>query len=802
MAAGLQTRKPQKFSDEIDIGSFIREIRIHRKYFLIAALLFLTLAFVYIRFTSPVYRAVSSVLIQDNSKPSAKDLDDILSGNLFGEQENIATQMGVLTSRAVMQEVVNQLGLQVNYFNTSSLLSQPIYRQSPFTVTFDSLHTSFFNIPFDVNIINDREFKISTECDDDFVKNYEFSSQARFDELIQTPYFKIRLSLNKEIMFNPEEPDFRFVINSPSKSISLLLENLKVQTLNKDASIVVMTYDDNVKQRALDILNTIGKAYIDLDVKDKAAVASLTLKFVDDQLENTTRQLDEIERELQNFKEKNKTVDLSTESKAMLDKISAIESDRLKSQIESASLENLLDYVMSNKDMSQLAPSSLGLPDPLLVQLIQTYQQLQAKRKSLSYGIKENAPTLRIIDQQIEDTRNSLIENIRNIQKNSNAAAKTLSGQIAGYESYLNKIPVTERELLAIKRKVEVNQGIYVYLLQKKAETSIAKATVVSDNKVLDEASLMDDPIAPNSKLIFALAVCFALITPVILIFIRNIFKATVSNREEISRLTDIPVIGVIGHLKNSDNLAVIHKPRAAIAEAFRSIRTNMQFLGLREQKRIILITSSVGGEGKSFVTINLASVLALQNHKVVMVGLDLRKPKLFQDFNLNNETGVSKFLIGQASMDEIIRNTTVPNLDLISSGPIPPNPAELISKSQMGDFFDELLKRYDYVIVDTPPIGIVSDALLLMNHSHINVYIIRENFSKHEFIRSLDEMYQEGKLKNISIILNDSDFRKSYGYGYGHNYGYMNGGAGYYGEESEKHSLLNRLFKKEKSGA
>ncbi|MFI5219805.1 MAG: GumC family protein, partial [Bacteroidia bacterium] len=663
----------------------------------------------------------------------------------------------------------------------------------------NNMNNAFNNIEFSVKLLDGNHFNLSVECDDDAVKDYSYSAKHSFGEMISTEYFNLTLTKNPNANAENTSVDFEFIINSVNKQVTSIQENLQIETMNKDATIVVMTYDDNVPERAVDILNAIGRAYINLDIKDKAAVASLTIKFVDEQLKTTSQQLSEIEQELQDFKEQHKTVDLSTESKALLDKINSVETDRIKSDIELQSLDNLLSYVTSNKDLTQMAPSSLGIPDPLLIELIQNFQMLQAKRKSLSYGIKNNAPSIRIIDQQIEDTRASLIENIKSIQQNINSTNKTLNSEIAGYESFIRKIPETERELLSVQRKVEVNQNIYVYLLQKKAETSIAKATVISDNKVLDEASLFDEPVAPNKKLLLAIALLLSVIIPVLFIIFNNLLKTTVSNREEITRLTDVPVIGVIGHLKKSDNLVVSHKPKSAISEAFRSVRTNLQFFGAREQKKIILITSSVGGEGKSFVSINLASVLAMQNFKVVIVGLDLRKPKLFQDFNLNNESGMSNFLIGQTSLDSIIRKTHVENLDLISSGPVPPNPAELISKKEMSEFFEELSKRYDYIIVDTPPLGIVSDAMQLMVYSHINVYIIRENFSKHDFIKSLNELYEEGKLKNICVILNDSGFSKRYGYSYGHNYGYMNGGSGYYDEE-HRESFFKKVFRRSKS--
>jgi len=796
----LEQKNNQLHADEVDLSSLFKELRIHWKYFMIAFLVFMISAVLYIKFSLPVYRATSSVLIQDNSKSPAKNIDDILSGNLFGDQENVATEMGVLGSRTVLQECISELELQVSYFNASSFPHQPLYKNQPFSVIFDTLHSSFHNIPFEISVIDENYFNLGVECDDDFVKGYSYSARHKFGEPVITPYFKISLSGNSQTGNNSAGKDFEFIINSQNKMVAGMLENLKIETMNKDATIVLLTYDDNVPQRALDILNSIGRAYINLDIKDKAAVASLTLKFVDEQLDTTSKQLSNIEEELQSFKENHKTVDLSIESKSILDKLNVIESDRIKSDIELKSLDNLLEYVTKNKDLTALAPSSLGIPDPLLVELIQNYQHLQAKRKSISYGIKSSAPTIKIIDQQIADTKASLIENIKSIQQNIGVTNKTLNTEIAGFESMIQRVPETERELLSIQRKVEVNQNIYVYLLEKKAETSIAKATVVSDNKVLDEASLLDEPVAPNNKLVGLVAVMLSVIVPLLIVVFQKLLKTTISNREEITRLTDVPVIGIIGHLASPDNLVVSHKPKSAIAEAFRSVRTNLQFFSSREQKKIILITSSVGSEGKSFVSLNLASVIALQNFKVLVIGLDMRKPKLYQEFNLPNKTGVSSYLIGQASLDEIISKTPVENLDFISAGPVPPNPAELISKPEMGVFFDELSKRYDYIIVDTPPLGIVSDAMLLMKYSNINVYIIRENFSKHEYVKSLNELYREGKLKNTSILLNDSDFSKRYGYGYGHNYGYMNGGSGYYDDENQRLPFFKRMMRRKKA--
>ncbi|MEO5570899.1 MAG: polysaccharide biosynthesis tyrosine autokinase [Bacteroidia bacterium] len=795
--------KAKSNADEIDLSYIVKELKKHWRYFPITLVTLLVLAFLYLKFFLPTYETTSSVLIEDTSKDPTKSIENILSGDLLGSATSVATEIGILESKTVLQECINELGLQISYFNTSSFPNLPLYKKEPFTVVFDTLHNSFYNIPFDIKIIDPQHYELSVEVDDNFVSDYSFDKKFAFGEEVSTGYFKMKLNRNELIPDSNLASEYEFIINSSVFQISNMLNILKVEAIDKDANIVTLTYNDNIPQRAVDILNTIMKVYIDVDVKDKAQIASLTIKFVDQQLDSTNRDLSEVEHQLQEFKEKHKTVDLSEEAKAILEKINVVETDRVKTAIEIKSLDNLLGYISSNKDLTSMAPSSLGIPDPLLVALIQKYQEQQARRKSLSYGMKNDAPTLKIIDQQIADTKASLIENIKSIQKNMDVTSQSLNQQIAGFGGYIEKVPGTERELLSIQRKVEVNQNIYIYLLQKKAETGIAKATVVSDNKVLDYATLDNYgyPVAPNKKLILAVVALLSLLIPSVLIFVKNISKATISNREEIGKITNIPVLGVIGHLSKSDNLIVHHKPKSAMAEAFRSVRTNLQFLGTSDKRKIILITSSVGSEGKSFFSINLASVLTLQNNKVVIVGLDLRKPKIYQDFNLSNSIGVSNYLIGKNSVDEILQKSKFENLDVITAGPIPPNPAELISKNEMKVLFEELSTRYDYIIVDTPPLGIVSDAFILMNHSHINIYIIRENYSKHEFIRSLNELYEEEKLKNICIVLNDSDFKRSYGYGYGHHYGYLNGGSGYYEEDSHQ-PFYKKIFKSKKTEA
>jgi tyrosine-protein kinase Etk/Wzc len=770
--------------DEIDVGALIKALTNKWHYFLISALVFLIGAFFYIHYSLPVYQAKGSVLIKDG-KSSSSNITDFIAGEFLGDQTSVATEMGILASQTVIKNTIKELNLQIFLEDASGFPVKPLYKNGPVSIRVDSIHKLMMDVPFLILLNDENKFVLSTEGFGDF----NYNKVHAFNDKIVTQYFSF--SVNKTDA-SPSLRKIQFTFKSTPLLVEEIQENLKINTIDRDASIIALIYNDNHPDRAVDIINTICKTYIEMDVKDKAALASLTLKFVDEQLINTKTVLQGIEGRLQTFKESNKTVNLSEESKNILERLNVIDAEKIKSDIELKSLDNLYKYINDNKDLSQLAPGSMGIPDPLLAQLIQNYQSLQSKRKSLEAGTKGETPALKIIDKQIAGTKSSLLENIRSIKSNSQVTSTALGNKIGEYESRIKSVPELERELLNIQRDFDVNQNIYTFLLQKQSESSIAKATAVSDNKVLDEASLETEPVAPDKKLILIVALLLASIIPALVILFQKLFKQTINGRDDVTHHTEVPLIGAIGHMKKADNLVVTHKPKSVIAEGFRSIRTNLKFFGISNQKKIILITSSVGGEGKSFVTLNLASVFALQNHKVAIVGLDLRKPRLFEDLGVKNDKGVSSFLSGQASLESIINKTSVENLYLIPAGPVPPNPAELISKKELDNMFKELANQFDYIFIDTAPIGIVSDALVLMNYSDINIFILREDYSKREYIYALNELVKEGKVKNTCILLNDSTFNKSYGYGYG--YGYNMNGYGYYEEEQNKKGIFSFL--------
>ena len=780
--------------DEIDLRLMVHSLKRKWYYFVVSLVAFLLAAFLYIRFTLPVYEATSSILVKD-SRNTSKNIEDILSGDLFGNSKNMATEIGILHSRSVLEETINELDLGISYFGNSGLFSYPVYKNAPFAVQVIKAAEGIYDEKIIVRLIDSTSFELETEIDNATIVDFNYKKIHRFGETIQSPYFSLALAKNETAFRFGNDLTYSFTINSMSKMIVFYSEKMRVEPINKDATIVQVTIQDKVKERAIDFLNTLGKVYINRDIKDKSSVAALTLQFVDEQLEDISKTLNATELELQKFKEEKGTVNLSEESKAYLERVSAIDENRVKAEIALRSLDYLYDYVSKNKDLESMAPATLTNPDPVLVELVTKLKELQTRKKTLRYGSSDLSPAIKIVNQQIEQLQQSLIENINSMRDMTKSDLKGIKLELNKYEGSIRRIPNVERELLGIQRNFTVNENIYLYLLQKKAETGIAKATAVSDNKVLDNAAVNDIPVIPNKKAIFFIAILLAGILPVLFITLYSFLRNTISNRDDVEKMTHIPIIGVVGHLSNGDRLVVSSKPKSSISEAFRSIRANLMFFGLADQHKIVLITSSVGGEGKSFSTLNLATVLSLQHHRVVIVGMDLRKPQLVQDLEVDNTTGVSTYLIGKSTLESVIRKTKIPGLDIIPAGPIPPNPAELLAKKETTCLLNELRSMYDYIIIDTPPVGIVSDAMMLMSLADVNIFMLRENYSKKDYIKTINDYYSQGKIKNLCIILNDAGANQRYGYGYGYSYGYY--GYGYYDDERNARRSFRNFFKR-----
>jgi capsular exopolysaccharide synthesis family protein len=515
-------------------------------------------------------------------------------------------------------------------------------------------------------------------------------------------------------------------------------------------------------------------------------------------------QLKETTNELKSFRSGKNIYDIEEGSAKFSEQI--LEFDVKKDEItrKTAYYNSLKAYLKNSIDYSKLpAPSVAGIEDPNVVVNVSKLIALSTQRSEMAYAVKSEK-IFKDFDNQMEAVKKVLLENIATAKAALQYDLAMINSKINEAESTIKQLPDDQQELIKIKRKYDLSDNIYSTFLQKRSEADIVKAANLSDVHFIDPAKdIGGGLIGPRTSANYVLALFLGLLIPLLFVFAIFFINNSIQNTEDVSKLTQIPLIGVIGLNKENTELAVYDKPKSALSESFRVIRSSLQYL-YKQQKldgaKTLMITSSVSGEGKTFCSLNIATVFALSEKKTVIIGLDLRKPKLFSEFNLTNEVGVVNYLIKQKTVDEIINHTQIPFLDVITSGPIPPNPAEMIISDGMKELIEELKQKYDYIILDTPPVGIVSDALELAQYCDVTLYIVRQNFTKKDMITLLNNRVKRGELNNTSVILNGFQNKAKYGAGYGYGYGYGYGSTTYangYTDDDTPKNIFEKVIRK-----
>jgi Mrp family chromosome partitioning ATPase len=493
-------------------------------------------------------------------------------------------------------------------------------------------------------------------------------------------------------------------------------------------------------------------------------------------LDGVSDSLVSVEDRLQQFRTANRAIDLSAAGDVVFQRLNELEKQESLEEVKAKYYENLIAYVNRTKDFKDVvAPAVLGIEDNLTTTLIGQLLNLYTKRSSLSFSAKDQNLYVAEIDSQIQALTQQLLENVRNVIQLNRNMREDIRRRIRIAEAEISKLPKNERDLVNIKRKFSLNENLYVYLLQKRAEAGIAKASNLPDSKVIDYA-VTSGAVYPNTSGNYRNAFLLGLLFPGLIIFLISYLNDTVSTREELEALTNIPILGVVAHSNKTTNLVVSQNPKSAVSETFRSLRSNLKYLASDQENTIILITSGISGEGKTFCSINLSSVLALSEKRTILVGVDLRKPRIFNDFGLNNDLGLSNYLIGNSRREEV------------------PNPSELLMNGKMEVLLAELRQSYDYIILDSPPLGLVADSFELIRYSDVILYVIRQGYTKRKSIHTITDLYKKGVVKNVSLVLNDFVAEKGHGYGYGYGYGYTYG-YGYYEDDHLKRPLWKRLL-------
>jgi polysaccharide biosynthesis transport protein len=804
-----------------DFKGFLIKIGSYWKLFLLSLAIAFTIAYqVNIR-KQKIYEINSVLSLKEENNPFFT-ANTSLVFNWGGTSDQVQNIITMLKSRTHTEIVVDKMQYYVEYLKQGKYYEIDVYGETPFTINIDKSNGQILGKNIKVNFINTSEYTIEINLEDgcNSVFNYSKNKYQKINNVkgiifrkykvgqqVELPYLNWKLNLKPF----PDEyigTEFMIKLNDFDGTVSKY-RGVKISGDDKSGSIITLGLEGTNKTRMVDYLNSTVEILIKNELEKKNLFATNTIKFIDSTLIETEKMLKESNDDLKIFQKGKNLIEIEEGGKSFSVELQKLDESKDAIERKIVYCNSLKSYLKNNGDFSSLpAPSVAGIDDANIVTNVSKLISLSIARSQMSYSVK-NEKLFEDFDNEMNAIKIVLIENINSLRNSLNYDLNLVNSKINQAESDVNKLPQDRQELARIERKYSLSDNIYTNFLAKKSEAEVVKAANLSDIHFLDSAKdIGGGLIGPKTSVNYVIAFFAGLLIPLLLIFILFFINNSVQNVEDISRLTNIPLIGVIGKNNMKSNLAVFEKPKSALSESFRAIRSSLQFIYKKNHvdgTKTLMLTSTVSGEGKSFCSVNIATVFALSEKKTVIVGLDLRKPKIFDDFNVKNNIGAVNYLIGQKTVDEIIQKTQVPFLDFIPSGPIPPNPSELIMSEAMGQLINELKTRYDYIILDTPPVGLVADALELAQYCDVTLYIIRQNFTKKEMITLLNNREKRGELNNISIVLNGFENKAKYGYayGYGFDYGYGSYSNGYHEDDkpnnifSKYYSIIRNIFSK-----
>jgi tyrosine-protein kinase Etk/Wzc len=727
-------------------------------------------AFLYLQYGTPIYETAATILVKDEKK-GLDDSNLMEQLDLFGSKKLVENEIEVIQSRTLMREVVKNLALYAPIAQKRSIGSRSAYVFSPVRIqlrnpdslieqekvyfTYDSLRQS-------ITLAN-KHFPLNT-----WIWVNDSIGVIRF---IPNP--------------NYQAPDEKFPLYFSLVNVKTvtddLLEAIKVTQATKLASVIDLKLKDAVPKRGEDILNGLIDEYNKAAISDKNALASNTLKFINERLRLVTSELDSVERGIQQYKTKAGITDISAQGQLYLDDVGLNDQKLSEVNVQLAVMDQVEKYVLSKNNQPGIVPSTFGVNDPVLEQLVGKLYDLEVEYQGLSKTTAENNPILVSIQNEIDKIKPNILENIQSQRKNLEAGKTNLTKTSNGYVSMLQTLPEKERKLISISRQQGIENSIYSFLLQKREETALSYNSTVADTRIVDYADSTVKPVSPKPILIWPFAVFAAFGLGMGLISIREIFNKNIVSRDEIEQYSSLPIIGEVVNDKSGAQLVLDDGKKSLVAEQFRLLRTSLSYIGINSRKKKILITSAISSEGKSFIAANLAYSLALTNKKVVLLELDLRQPGgISKVFNIDKEVGLTDYFMGNKEADHIIKRTEGnENLFIIPAGSMQPNPSELILNGRLEELLQYLDTIFDYIIIDTAPISPVTDAYILSPLCDATLFIIRHRVTPRGFVKMLDENAKMRGLKNVAIVFNGvknkgiGRYGYSYGYGYGKEYGY-----------------------------
>lgn len=729
------------------------------KWFIFSILLALIVAFFYLKTKTPLYDIKSSILIKDDSKGQGPG-DMLKQLDLFSGTKVVDNEIEVLKSYRLMEKAVSQLNLQVSYFVTNNFKDFEVYGNScPVQLKILHANSLTYTEPIKINIIGTNKVEINGKI-------------TPLNVPVSFPNGTFNISLTGKAS---EIKELIIQISPVSVVTETYMDLLKVAPSSKMSSVLLLSMENSVPQKGKDLLNQLIDEYNKAGLEDKNRVSFNTLTFIDKRLKLVSTDLLEVEKEVESYKSRKGITDISAESKIFLENVQQNDLQLNQVQIQQGVLNSIKDYVTDNENRQGTVPATLGIDDPTLLSLIGRLAELETKREQAIKLMKADNPLMLATDKQIKDIKNSIKQNVQTLQKSLEITRRKLEIQNSSLEGIIKTIPGKERILVDITRQQTIKNDIYVYLLQKREETALSYASTVSDSRTIDEARSSSEPVKPVKKNVYLIFCLAGLALPVGVIYILDILNNKIKNREDIERATRIPIIAEIPFSVHEKALVVNGPKMSALAEQIRTLRTNIAFLSPGENIKCLLFTSSISGEGKSFISLNLGASLAMIGKKTVILELDMRRPKLHSSLEISNTKGISDYLIGSASLQDLIQPIEgQEDYYIVPCGPVPHNPVELLIKGRLQELFTELRSQFDQIIIDAPPVGIVTDAQILEQYADATIFLVRHDITPKVKLKLIDDLFNEKRFKNLNLVFNAIKEGGRYGYGnryYGYGY-------------------------------
>jgi len=745
----------------------------------------LTIAFYKTRYSQRLYPISSSIIVRETKGAS----DELYNNALVNPYRNYLNEPYIVRSYPLIEKVVESLNFNSSFYREGYFLTTEAYAYIP--VTAEWCHPRVIKAGqfiFELTDENHYSLKYYSEDQKGVIGHFIIGDSIDFNGY----KLCIKNVPNRSTKAYIHVP-FLLMIQNTRSVASSYIGRLRVEWAEEGAGVMNWNIIGNNPEKEIDFLSGLVRAYQALDLDKKNEAADRALAFIKSQIKDIRDSLRKVEFQLQRFGNKSTVEDMSEEAKRLFDKTEVFELQKTDLIIRGKYFDYLEDYLKRNGNYDQVVlPSSVGINDEVLTPMLVNLINIQLELKLYVGPEKENNPLVVAKMERVNHIKHDVLEAVYALRTTDKIKMDFIKSKLDEIQLRLDQLPASERQLISVQRNYSLLENLYIFLMQKLSEAGISRASNTSDVEPVNPP-IKGSAISPKPVQNYSIAGLLGLAVPLGIFVLFELLNTKVQSKEDIDKLTNIPFIGGVGHNGSLHGLIVKERPKSGVAESFRALRSNLNYFTANKTKQVFMVSSSISGEGKTFTTINLATVFALSGKRTLIVGADMRRPKIFEDFDRLNAVGLSSFLSSISEFDQIVQDTEIENLFLISGGPVPPNPSELLMTDRFEVFIKRALEQFDYIIIDTPPLALVTDAFVISKFVDHTVFVLRQNYSPKEFVKSIDEYYRSGKFKNISILLNDiykSGLGYGYGQGYAYHYGYSYGygrkksnGNGYYEE-------------------